>query len=429
MSDIMLLNPFINSSSNIKIIIYAIDKIVDILSKISISQRKFISYINKFYKEIKDFLDIKKYIIYIIKKYKVIHINEDCETIIEKFLINHKAGLESYNEFSVKKTSLIKRFKINNDMDILRICNPKSFSTIVFEGSLFNYIYKDFTITFFHFNKNKLESLTKYVSEMLVYSLIGNNKYYVPYIYKTLKEKDQFSWSKSNFIDEDIKLFMSDYKKNKILDPFQSFFTKKDVYRKIGLQHKMVAVFEGNPGLGKTTTVKYLAQTHEKDIYIFDKIIENVDQFMYLYNNMRDDSIILFDDFDKTIVEYSNKPEIINMFLHVFDGVLTKSGSVIIICLNDFSVLEKCIPTVSRVGRIDLKINFNLFDKDDILYSIVKEIFEKCEDEKVEEYISLIKKTGNDTISDIKISCLLSEQNLCKAIENLKEEINFTLKI
>jgi len=413
-----------NFQSN-KIFFNNINKIFDIIFKVFEYNEKIIQCFKFIYDKIKKILDYKKLILKIFKNHITFYFRPHQLQIIKSWVLNHSIKFEQNNIYGTLSYEAVERYKKSNSTHNLLILEPKKNGIVYFNNTEFNYILEDVSINLFHYNKLELDNVLRNIVDSFK-SLDHNNieEQYRPKIFKPVIEEkiNTVYWEENNVVFENVKLFLSDQDKKKILDPFETFYTKNEIYNHIGLTYKIASLFLGSPGLGKTTTVKYLAQKYKQNIYVFERLPRNLEHFLILYSLIPDNSIILFDDFDKTIHMFNY--EFVTAFLNIFDGVQTKNGSVLIICLNDEKILEKKIPTITRVGRIDLKIDFDKFDKESILISTCKEIFIDAEDVEIQEYIKLFKEIKNLNISDLKIHCLHSNCDIKKAIKNLRHEKN-----
>lgn len=411
-----------NFESN-KIFFNNINKIFDIVFKFFEYNEKIAQCFKCIYNKIKKFLDCREFILKIIKNHITFYFKPCQIQNIKSWLLNHCMKFEQNNVYGSLNQEANEKYKKSNSTQNLLILEPKKNGIVYFNNTEFNYVLEDVSIKLFHYNKIELDNILKSIVDSLN-SLDSNNieEQYKPKIFKTVidEKTNTIFWEENNVIFENVKLFLSDQDKKKLLEPFETFYTKNEIYNHIGLTYKIASLFLGSPGLGKTTSVKYLAQKYKQNIYIFEKLPRNPEYFLISYSLIPDNSIILFDDFDKTLSMFNY--EFITTFLNIFDGVQTKNGSVLIICLNDEKILEKKIPTITRIGRIDLKIDFDKFDKESILVSTCKEIFIDAKDNDIQEYIKLFKGIKNVNISDLKINCLHSNCDIKKAIEKLRCE-------
>lgn len=383
----------------------------------------------------------KNWLFNIIKNKSVFLFNENDTTKIKEWLINHSMEFQYSNQYSNVDVTNFSIFKKTENIQDLLIIEPKIEGSIYLYNTKISYFLDNDSITLYHFNKavlnNTVQSLANYLKE----KQYNDNKQvlFTPRIFKidnelfvnkinnitdlsscTNSSSTPNSWKFENTIYENVKLFLNEEDKKKFISCYDCFFNKPELYNKIGLCYKNVSCFSGNPGLGKTTTVKYLAQKYKRNIYIFNDLCDDAKTFLDLYNRVPSNSIILFDDFDK--IKCKITPEHVVVLLNILDGVLTKFDSIVIFCLNDFSYLEKNFKTITRVGRIDVHIDFNLFKKLDTSI-IIKEIYTEYTEEEILIYSKMLE--DNDIkVSEIKNRCLKASGILSKAIRDLKESIS-----
>lgn len=205
---------------------------------------------------------------------------------------------------------------------------------------------------------------------------------------------------------------------DEIIDEIDTFLNNQDWYKKMGIPYNLGIILYGDPGCGKTRFIKQLLNytgRHGIDIKLNDEFCfdslknllhnENINDDYIIPQNKR---IIIFEDIDamctilkdrdlienetkKIIGNMSNKNsknstntssnsdtdlEIISLkkkndlnnnnlsyFLNIIDGLNECSGRIIVMTTNKIDYLDKAI---IRPGRIDLKINFTKYSKEDV---------------------------------------------------------------
>jgi hypothetical protein len=370
-------------------------------------------------------LNFKTFLLNIIKKKNTFYFEADKLNLVKSWLINHSLEFKTTDTYSnIDKTSFVSYKKSQNIQELL-VIEPKTRGVIHIKNSKVNYILGSNYISLFHINKILLNEVLKDIVDYLDCNKQIKIEKYNPKIYKYKTSSDEnrkdYTWELENTIFEDVKLYFKKEDKETLLTPFENFYNNQELYNKIGLCYKLVSCFLGGPGLGKTTTVKYLAQKYSKDIYIFGDLNIPVEVFLQLYKIIPQNSIILFDDFDKLSISFTGY---VTAILNILDGVLTKHGSSIIFCLNNENFLERNFPTITRIGRIDICQDFNKFDQD-IYEEVIKDIYIDFTEEEFNEYINLIKEEETKPqISELKNRCLVASGNLSKAIKNLKTKMN-----
>lgn len=140
-------------------------------------------------------------------------------------------------------------------------------------------------------------------------------------------------------------------------------------------------LFEGFPGSGKTEAVKHVARLLERNLYYVDfdnlidsKLGETNKNISYLFNEINslpnlNNSIVLFDEIDVIALDRINSNDVREMgratssILRELDRLTElKKEIVIIATTNLFSNFDKAL-----VRRFDAIINFNRYDKEDLI--------------------------------------------------------------
>jgi len=186
-------------------------------------------------------------------------------------------------------------------------------------------------------------------------------------------------------------------------------------YRKLGVPHTLGFLFHGEPGCGKTSCIKaianhlnrhiisikmnhilnidnlrnlFLKDTYygngfsytipkNKKIFVFEEIdcITNIDNNPFISRNIIDNKVNNKNSIDSIIVDKlldknndknnNNNKEIITLgdILELLDGICEIDDRIIIFTTNDITKLDKAL---LRPGRIDLIIEFKKLKKDDI---------------------------------------------------------------
>lgn len=140
-------------------------------------------------------------------------------------------------------------------------------------------------------------------------------------------------------------------------------------------------LFEGLPGSGKTEAVKHVARLLERNLYYVDfdnlidsKLGETNKNISYLFNEINslpnlNNSIVLFDEIDVIALDRINSNDVREMgratssILRELDRLTELNKEIVIIATtNLFSNFDKAL-----VRRFDAIINFNRYDKEDLI--------------------------------------------------------------
>lgn len=150
---------------------------------------------------------------------------------------------------------------------------------------------------------------------------------------------------------------------------------------------KYSLLIHGDPGVGKTTLIKYLATYLNKDIYTIDASLFFGGMLDVERNNVRSNTIclkrcehniILLEDIDrffKSIYEIRESPDI-SKFLNFLDGVTTPTNIIFIMTANNIDDIPK---VVRRDGRVHQVLKLPLLTAE-----VIKQI---SSDVSIEKYI------------------------------------------
>lgn len=161
-----------------------------------------------------------------------------------------------------------------------------------------------------------------------------------------------------------------------------SFLESEDSYKKRGVSWCRGYLFHGEPGCGKTSLVKAIANEAKMDIYCMDlSIIENDQEMRTMFRKIPAKALVLFEDIDTStdivkkrngatnptvppIIMPAESSQIESIFvkkktlslsalLNELDGVTCNHGRVVIMTTNHIEVLD---PALIRPGRIDVQM-------------------------------------------------------------------------
>lgn len=151
-------------------------------------------------------------------------------------------------------------------------------------------------------------------------------------------------------------IYLNNKKKQKIIEFFKNFKKKetKENYKKLGIPYKLVVMFHGSPGTGKTSLIHCIASELNMNICCCSRDPDLNDvSFISLLTNVKDNSILVLEDMDffSNLKEREDKRGVtLGGILNSFDG-LSRKNDIIIITMNDIKGLDKAF---IRPGRIDM---------------------------------------------------------------------------
>jgi hypothetical protein len=218
------------------------------------------------------------------------------------------------------------------------------------------------------------------------------------------------------------------------------FLDRKDWYDAKGIPHTLGFMFHGQPGCGKTSTIKAIANvgrrhiinihlseikskeqlTHlffNEEVHVFTNgktetykipvneriyVIEDIDAMgdIVLRREWKKPEVkkeIKFDEFGNIIADESN-PIDLSFLLNLLDGTLESSGRIIALSTNFPERIDRAL---IRPGRIDMIIHFKKCS-----ISILREMLESFYDTKLEESV-LIDADMNEKWAPAEVNQIL----------------------
>lgn len=211
--------------------------------------------------------------------------------------------------------------------------------------------------------------------------------------------------------------------KDKIVSDIDYFYKNPEWYNSRGLSHKQTYILHGQPGTGKSSSIKALASYFEKNICVLDMDLITGSGFEKALATAPKGSFILLEDFDSCSAtqkrEDKNEGSILeemggislSKILNVLDGVISLDGTLIFMTTNHLGKLD---PALIRTGRVDY------------IYEV-----KPLEDAEVKEYIGLMygagfiplnKKFKSITGSDIQAKFLEAKDDVTRFVNMLEEQ-------
>jgi len=306
---------------------------------------------------------------------------------LKECLLNTGAGKSKFTILSLKSKNIIEKFEFDGKTYEIKITfntrnkpdddKQQKKSTDVL----------DIVIS----SRSSMTVLNKYIEE-LIRKTNSTNPNGVTIFKATKKSTDDknfnFSWNfrfvritkntQNTFVSESVK-------KNFFAD-VSSFITDSKHYDKVGIAYKRGYVFYGEPGTGKTSLVKAIANEYNLPVFIIDlSIFQNNNDLMStidkIHYNISAGSkhILLFEDVDRSDVfsdTGSGNKITEDCILNILDGVDESYGRITILTTNDITQLQ-IRKGLMRPGRIDKIINVTYCTSKQII-DILNFHYENC---------------------------------------------------
>jgi len=227
-------------------------------------------------------------------------------------------------------------------------------------------------------------------------------------------------------------VYLPDTQVDYILKSLNQFFstTMRELYDKLNITYKKCYLFEGPPGTGKSTLIKAIGSSLNKNIAYLNITPEYTERDLFkTIRGIPKDSILVIEDID-SIFEKRDKTDHKNSLsfsglLNALDGLIEpKKGQLIIMTTNYRNKLDGAL---KRPGRIDEIIQFDYCKRNEI-EKLYNNFFPK--ETKFEKLYEKIKEIDNLTICFLQqyfLKYLYDVDNLynnTKEISNIIDECN-----
>lgn len=167
----------------------------------------------------------------------------------------------------------------------------------------------------------------------------------------------------------DSTIYLNIQQKMAVYKTIDRFLTETEEYTRLGIPYKLNLLFEGIPGMGKTSLSNAIASKYGRNIYVIN-FTGNMNDIS-LSNSISEipsDSILLLEDIDCLFVERktndtSSSNVTFSGLLNVLDGQLSKQGLITILTTNFVDRLDRAL---KRPGRIDLIVHFDYATEEQI---------------------------------------------------------------
>jgi replication-associated recombination protein RarA len=135
-----------------------------------------------------------------------------------------------------------------------------------------------------------------------------------------------------------------------IAEDIRALDEKRELLKKIGRSASLNYLLHGEPGTGKTSTVKVIGSTYRLDIYIasFNGKINEKNIQRIIKPVVGRSVFLLVEDFDRYL-ESEESSKQISTFLNALDGVEPADGVIRFFTANDTEVIANNRALISRI--------------------------------------------------------------------------------
>jgi hypothetical protein len=351
----------------------------------------FNGFVNYFWKETYVIINQKnpaydKIIDYIYTKYsdQILGCKLESDFGKNKMIVDKLLNREIKEPFQFEEKNYIVKIKFGKAEKVSKGTNSDSNGTFTEERDILIYSMSSTTILEKYVNQLIRVCNEKVSNDILIFKLTVSDKKNRDIVWK------EYCTRTSKNIRNTI---VSNKVKENFYDDIDNFFNKEQYYIDKGLPYKRGYILYGEPGCGKTSLIKAVANHYQLPIFILDlSVLVNNNELTTAVSEISsfvstdEKYLLVMEDVDRTKMfksrnkyyyDEDNKGITDDCLLNVLDGVDENYGRITIMTANNYELLTK-IKAMMRPGRIDMIVNITLCTPNQI-YKILKFYFPENE--------------------------------------------------
>lgn len=216
---------------------------------------------------------------------------------------------------------------------------------------------------------------------------------------------------------------------NNLTSTLDTFYKKPEYYKRYNIPYKLCILISSEPGMGKTSIIKSLADKYGTNLYSISLNSLNDNTLPYVFHSVRNKSFLAFEDVDCMAINRENnnkhnnnddddddnndnnkrKGVTLSGFLNALDGIVVTEGLVIIMTTNYPERLDAALIRQERVH-----LHCRLEKSVEVYSKMFKRFFPEVPKDKLNKFAnSCLEKKMN--LADLQAHCLKNIDNMNQA--------------